>query len=346
MAAEMLEASSAGFAAAANAELQSRRSNPQKGDSTLWQAHLQQRVLELAAALRVGEPKLFSSRIAWLRRAAAARSDDGSEIRLALESLQSAMQKELPDSLRNSVNAIVELALREADHEVEPEALALDPKTTAGKLGLDYIAACLDPERGDAAQLIIDAIDAGMKPEEIYCDVLLPVQKEVGQLWHVGEFSIAEERIVSETTRRVMSLIAARFQPRETNGRTMLAASVAGNTHDIGLRTVSDLFALAGWRCLYLGANVPTAEIAGAVEDHAIDLVVLTATLTPQLNVLTNAIAEINRVAPETRVLVGGIAFEDSDELWKRVGADGFARDIRDAVATGERLLEQPVTRD
>jgi len=345
MAAEILEASSAGFAAAANAELQSRRGQGQEADAVAWQQHLQQRVMELAAAVRVGEPRLFTSRIAWLRRAAAARKKDDAEILLALESLNAALEAELPEFVSASVRPIVELALEESRRPVEPEARVVDPATVEGRLALDYIAACLDGEATDPVALILQAIDRGLTPKDVYCQVLLAAQKEVGLLWHTGDFSVTEERLVSETTRRVMALIATRFKPERVTGPTMLAASVAGNAHDIGLRTVSDLFALAGWRCIYLGANMPTAEIGQAAREYEADLAVLTATLTPQLNALTNAIGEINRLSPATRVLVGGIAFEESSELWRRIGADGFAERIDDVVGIGAALLEREIDR-
>jgi methanogenic corrinoid protein MtbC1 len=168
--------------------------------------------------------------------------------------------------------------------------------------------------------------------------VLLPAQKEVGQLWHTGDFSVTEERLVSETTRRLMSLIASRSRPPTVTGPTLLAASVAGNAHDIGLRVATDLFTLAGWRCIYLGANVPTEEIGSAAKEYEADLAVLTATLTTQLGALAAAIDQIRRDSPTTRVLVGGIAFESSTTLWQKLGADGFAARLDDVVAVGSRL--------
>ena len=344
IAAEILESSALGFAAAANAELQRRRSAAAGADATAWQQHLQQRVLELAAAVRVGEPRLFTRRIAWLRRAAQARNADDSEILLALESLQAALNAELPESLAASVGPVVELAVADSRRPIEAEGSTVDAATPEGRLALDYIAACLDDADGDPVALVMTAIDRGMSPEAVYCRVLLAAQKEVGQLWHTGDFSVAEERLVSETTRRVMALIAQRCKPASVTGPTVLAASVAGNAHDIGLRTVADLFAIAGWRCIYLGANVPAAEIAASARDYDADLAVLTATLTPQLHALASAIEAIRSARPETRVLVGGIAFEEAGETWRRVGADGFADRVDRAVEIGRKLVAR--TRD
>ena len=126
---------------------------------------------------------------------------------------------------------------------------------------------------------MLGELENGLPPAAIYTQVLVAAEKEIGQLWHVGDASIAEEHLVSETTRELMALIVAKRLPPQPSARSLIAASVAGNAHDIGLRAVADLFRLAGWRCLFLGANVPAAEIARAAESFDVDLVVLNATL-------------------------------------------------------------------
>jgi methanogenic corrinoid protein MtbC1 len=197
----------------------------------------------------------------------------------------------------------------------------------------------LDGNSSLATNAIFSAIDGGMTPQDVYCRVLMPAQKEIGQLWHQGDVSVGEERLVSETTRRVMAQIAARFTPREATGTTMLAASVAGNAHDIGLRAVTDLFALAGWRCLYLGANVPAQDVARLVASHDARLVVLAATLETQLNAMAETIAEIKRAAPQCKVLAGGLDFGDAGAVLRKIDADAHCARIEEAVAIGEALV-------
>jgi methanogenic corrinoid protein MtbC1 len=339
MAAEILESSAAAFASAANAHLQRVRANGAERDSLAWRAHLQQRVLELAAAVRVGDPALFVRRVAWLRRAALARGGDESGIALALRSLAAALDEELPAGLRDGVAAVLQPALADLARPLEPEAAALSSEDPAGRLGLSYIAACLDGDPGRATEAVFAAIDSGMTPQDIYCRVLMPAQKEVGQLWHQGDVSVGEERLVSETTRRVMAQLAARFEPREKTGPTMLAASVAGNAHDIGLRAVADLFVLTGWRVLYLGANVPAHDVARLVEAHDARLAVLAATLETQLHSMADTIAEIKRTAPQCKVLAGGLDFGDAGAVLRGVGADAHCARIEEAVAMGESLV-------
>jgi MerR family transcriptional regulator, light-induced transcriptional regulator len=343
MAAEILEASAAGYAAAATHLMQRSPgrdgSRPLNG-SAVWKAHLTERVLELAAAVRVAEPLLFGRRIAWLRRAFRARGADESELKAAIASLREALETELPTELRAAVEPALQLAANALEGEPESDPTALDSADPGHRLALEYLKACLEGTPNRAIELILDAIGRPFTPEEICTRVLIPAQREVGQLWHTGDVAIGEERIVSETTTQLLTLITAELAPQTGNGKLVLAASVAGNTHDLGVRTVATLFRLAGWRCLFLGASVPGVEIANMARSYAADLVVLTATLTTHLKELTRCVAALREVAPDTKILVGGSAFEASTTLWRQVGADAFAASIESAVAAGAAATE------
>jgi methanogenic corrinoid protein MtbC1 len=339
--AEILEASAAGYASAASALLERTvdAALPDGWGSAEWKAHLTQRILELATAIRVDNPGLFARRVNWLRRAVRARGASEADLRTALESIKEALDQELPDALKESVEQPFEMALAVFDSDIEPEASALDVTTPHGKLALEYLATCLEARSEAATELILDALNQDMKPAEIYAEVLLPAQREIGQLWHVGDVSITEERLVTETTRTVMSLIVHQYAPEAESGKTVLAASVAGNAHDIGLRALAHLFRLAGWRTIFLGANTPSIEIARAAQAFNADLVLLNATLTTQLGTLGAVIEKIKQVASSSRILVGGLALEDSPDLWKSFGADGYAPDVQSAITIGAKLI-------
>jgi methanogenic corrinoid protein MtbC1 len=135
-----------------------------------------------------------------------------------------------------------------------------------------------------------------------------------------------------------MTLIAARYAPQPDESRTVVLAAVAGNAHDIGLRAVGDQFRMAGWRTVFLGADMPADEIARAAKSFGAKLIVLSATLTTHLRNLAATIERIRQLTPEPRILVGGLALADSPSLWQQVGADGYASSVDDAVEAAVRL--------
>jgi methanogenic corrinoid protein MtbC1 len=340
----MLETSAAGYASAAHALLiEAPGVGPRfAGAATEWKAHLRQRILELAISVRVDRPDLFARRISWLRRAIKARGADESEIRTVLDCLRLALEQELPEELKGTIERPIGLALDVLKKDSESKSRALDESTPHGKIGFQYLTACLEARTDDAKKLILDALENGLAPKQAYIEILLPAQREIGDMWHQGDVGVSEERLVSETTREVMTLIVDRFAERSDPERTLLAASVAGNAHDIGLRAVADLFRLAGWRVIYLGADMPTSEVSQATRSYEPDLVVLSATLTTQIASLAEAIDGIKQYPDAPPVMVGGLALDDSDELWQQLGADAYAADVASAVDIGSSLASSP----
>jgi methanogenic corrinoid protein MtbC1 len=307
-----------------------------------WKLHLVQRILELAAAVRVGEPTLFAQRINWLRRAALARGADEGELRRAIACLATALEQELPADLHAAVTPALHAGIATFDTPLQADASTLDAARTSDRLALQYLAKCLEGATREAIRIVLAAVERGIPAATVYTEVLLAAQKEIGELWHVGDISVAEEHLVSETTRDLMALLAARYAPLEDDGRCLVAAAVAGNAHDLGLRAATELFRLAGWRCLFLGADLPDAEVARAAETFGAHLVLLNATLATQLRPLGDTIDTIRALAPGRKILVGGLAFKGTTELWRKLGADALAQTIEQAVARGEELVPRP----
>jgi MerR family transcriptional regulator, light-induced transcriptional regulator len=343
-AAELLETSAHGYATlaadrllAAHPDLAVRFAPDAIG---AWKATLSQRLVELAAALRLGEPRLFAARVAWARRAFATREVPESALRASLEALAAVLDEELPEAARRAPAALLQEALQELNGPAEQDGSSLDPRSGTGKLALEYLATVLEGDSRRATDRVLAAVDRGLPVESAYLDVLVQAQREVGRLWHAGELGIVEEHVVTYTTERLMSLLAHRATRAPDNGRTVVCAAVAGNVHDIGVRVIADFFDVAGWRTVHLGASVPAAEIASGVQYFGGDLLILSAALSVQLPRVADAIAAVRRLeGSAVRIMVGGLAFSEAPELWRKLGADGYALEARSAVQLGAELV-------
>lgn len=343
-AADLLEVSATGYAAlaaerllAAHPEIAARFAPDAQG---AWKAVLAQRIVELATALRLGESRLFVARLGWARRAFAARAVPESDLRMSLETLAAVLAEELPAPAQARPAALLRAAVAELDQPLEDSGSFIDPQTTTGRLALEYLAAVLEGDARKATDRLLAEVDTGLPVASAYLDVLVPAQREVGRLWHAGELGIVEEHVVTYTTERLMALLAHRAERAPANGRTVLCAAVAGNVHDIAVRVLADFFDVAGWRAVHLGASVPTAEIASAVQYFDAELLVLSAALSVQLPKVADAIAAVRRIeGREVRVLVGGLAFSDAPDVWRKLGADGYAANAVDGIRLADELF-------
>jgi methanogenic corrinoid protein MtbC1 len=338
----VLEAGGSGYAAAAaHALIDQQPTLAEKyGTKGLasWRSFMMQAVAELTAAVRFNRPELFTAAVRWIHGAFLESGRQTEDLRVALQVLHATLHAELPENAHEPVMRCMQAALQTLDAPLPQPTSPLDPADPCGRLTLRYLAACLEGRFDSAAAIILNEARLTLGDAAIYLQVLMPAQREIGRMWHAGEISVAEEHAVSSMTRRLaVSLSAA--EPRTSTGKTVLTASVAGDAHDIGITAVADFFRAAGWRSVSLGANVPVGQIAEAAEIFQAQLVALSTTLTTQLPALEDSVVAIRAVGREIKILVGGRALSHATDLWREIGADGYARSPEDAVEQGARLV-------
>jgi methanogenic corrinoid protein MtbC1 len=208
------------------------------------------------------------------------------------------------------------------------------------ELAREYLGRLLDQDRKAASRLVLDAVDDGLDLPAVYLHVFQPSLWEVGRLWSVNELSIAEEHYATAATQLVMSQLYPRLFEGARRDRAMVATSVGGNLHEIGVRMVSDFFEMEGWDTLYLGANTPPDEVAESARSHEADLVALSVTLDRHLPALRDALDALQPLRQEgLKVLVGGAPFREDPDLWVEVGADGSGSDAREAIGVANQLM-------
>jgi methanogenic corrinoid protein MtbC1 len=103
-------------------------------------------------------------------------------------------------------------------------------------------------------------------------EIALPLVHRVGARWANGELSIAEEHLVTGMLR---NLLAGLVHGRTARGRPLVLATPAGERHEIGLLLVALLAREAGANVVYLGVDLPAADIMTAAtrtEAHVVGL--------------------------------------------------------------------------
>jgi methanogenic corrinoid protein MtbC1 len=254
------------------------------------------------------------------------------------------LAKELPESVQPLATQYLDEAIVAFDKQPEDASARLLPDDSYGRLASTYLLALLEGDRGSACRVVLDAVQRPESVRELYLRVLMPAQAELGRMWLSGEINVAEEHFASHTTKMVMAQLLSRAALRPPNGKTVLAAAVAGNRHDIGLHAVADFFEMAGWRAILLGADVPISDLVQAVECFDVDLLALSVTLNVQIESVKSAIRAV-KSGPRgdaAKILVGGLAFADSRDLAAEMGADGHAGTPDEAVRLGCQLVGLP----
>jgi methanogenic corrinoid protein MtbC1 len=304
-----------------------------------WKPKHQPWLIAPSAAVDAGEPRLFEARMLWTKKAFMARQASVEDLHAALTALRDTLRERLPADTADTVVSAIDRALEAVADPRAGEAGDLDADEPAGRSALSYLETILGGKPREAIEQVLTAVDGGTSVKDAYLEVLIPAQREAGRLWHADELSIAEEHVVTSTTQRAMALLCERGRSSSRKDKTALLACVAGNVHDIGVRAISDFFEMAGWQAINLGADVPDDEIARSVTFFDADVVLLAAALDPHLKAVQRAIERIRTFEDlDVKIIVGGPAFDRVPDLWRKIGADGYAAKVEDAEPLGSRL--------
>jgi methanogenic corrinoid protein MtbC1 len=142
--------------------------------------------------------------------------------------------------------------------------------------------------------------------DEALHGILLPLQEQVGQLWHDGHIDVAVEHYVTNHIQQ--KIFSAMNQlPVAEFGATVVVACPPGEEHGIGALAVAYHCRVRGCRVYYLGANVPLAALIKLCSEVKPDLTILSFPVVPSEARVTELVqALVHEVIPVSDVALGG----------------------------------------
>mgnify|MGYP002780634481 CR=1 FL=1 len=169
----------------------------------------------------------------------------------------------------------------------------------------DLLAAFLELDRERATKLAtrLGSLDFARQIEQVY----RPVLQEIGERWVRGEVGVAHEHFASAFVREQLVAMRRSLQPHAASGPEAVCAGAPGELHELGLLAAAVHLELFGARVVYLGLEVPLAELSAVL--HARQPAALCVSLTTAHDeAATLRLAQALRAAapPATQVVIGG----------------------------------------
>ena len=180
---------------------------------------------------------------------------------------------------------------------------------------------------------------------QIIDEVVAPALRAIGEKWHQGDLSVAQEHLVSqrfETLLRQLLELSNNVEP----GARVILACFAGEDHQLGLLGTATRLAGWGFAPVVLGARTPPSAVRAAVVALAPRLVALSVTVPPPRAALAKLLDEYATACAGDPRIVGGVGAEKiAAEIRKRRGlvAPADASTLRTLLRTvlGASGIEQ-----
>ena len=133
-----------------------------------------------------------------------------------------------------------------------------------------------------------------------------PLIERVGREWEEGRLQIRHEHFLSERLGDVMRAIRLPLDLTSA-GPTVICATLPGESHAIGLQMAALLLSSAGLRVLYLGTEMPPAELGRLARELGARAVAISVSSAADGAAVTRHLAELRETLPrQVQVLVGG----------------------------------------
>jgi len=164
-------------------------------------------------------------------------------------------------------------------------------------------------------------LSAVLSSREMVHEVVLPFMREVGKGWQEGRFTVAQEHMVSGSLRNLLGSLVRLQAPRDS--RTGLVfATPPGERHELGITAAAMLAAAGGLGVVYLGSDLPTADVVEAVRRTGARAVVMGLTRLEGGSSAVQAVkAVVDGVPAGVEVFVGGAAAEARPDEVRHAGA-------------------------
>ncbi len=312
----------------------------------LWRKEVQTRLAHLAEAIASGEPRLFISNAAWSRAAFLARDLGEDDLARSLRCMAAVIQDNAPASIAAHTRSIIDSSITELACGAFDSESVIDHLGEDGTLARLFLLQLLQRDREAAERIVQELLEGNMPLDKVYERVIAPAMNEIGRMWQLQEATIADEHYCTATTLAIMARLRGQLPAKPANGLLAITCSSGGDLHELGIRMVSDLFELEGWRVECLGANMPADEVAESAgpQPHRgpANLVAISAG-TPLAMRSVARLVQALRATPHGQrvaVMVGGLPFHLADGLWRTVGADGFASSASGAPTLGLQLVK------
>lgn len=276
----------------------------------------------------------------WLSSVLATRDVPTDHLALSLDWLAAFFAGRLAETdAQIVVTALQDVKTRylEAD-DAAPATGELTP--TASRETEAFEAALLAGDRRGAESLFDACLAQGGSLVDAELGLIQPALYDVGLKWQNNVISVAQEHLATAIAHTLMTRGLLQSAVPASNGKRILLACVAGNSHALGLQMVADAFQLAGWDVQCLGANVPTIALAEQIGVFKPDLLGLSVSFAQQLRVVKEIMSRLEQLYGEARpaVIIGGLAINQFNRLAGALGADAWGVDARAAVATAAQF--------
>lgn len=295
----------------------------------------------LEQAARIDSKELFNNYLDWARTMLKERDVPENDLVDNIIFLRESIKQVLPEDESVILVEFIDEGLSSLQQADGEQVTFLKSGQPLVKEARNYLDLLLSGKRKEASALIEQLVEEGTSIKDIYEHIFQKTQYEVGVLWQTNKITVAHEHYCTAATQLIMSQLYPKIFSMEKSDKRLVACSVTGELHEIGIRMVTDFFEMEGWDTHYLGANMPDRHLISSIKENKANVLAISVILPLNISKAKNLIDKIraDKEMDDVKILVGGYPFRMVPDLWQTIGADASAGSAKEAIEIANKLV-------
>ncbi|MEX2602406.1 MAG: cobalamin-dependent protein [Balneolaceae bacterium] len=297
---------------------------------------------QLISSVEVNSQILFNNYLEWVDILLRERHIPTRDLQNHLVVMRAVLNDTLQPEQSQFVDPYLEEGIRFLQNLIPESVTYLHTENPLYQESKLYLNALLQGDRKEASRLIDGLVSKKIPIKQIYEYIFQISQYEIGALWQTNRISVAQEHFSTAATQQNMARLYPHIFSTERKGMKLVACSVAGELHEIGIRMVSDFFEMEGWDTYYMGANMPASQLIEMLEEYKADVLAISVSLSVHIRVAESLIRNVRqqKQLDRIKIMTGGIPFNLEPNLWKEIGADATAPTAQMAIETAAQWAQ------
>jgi DNA-binding transcriptional MerR regulator len=202
-----------------------------------------------------------------------------------------------------------------------------------------WISACMAFDATTAENILNQALSL-FSIENVSLHIIQRGLYDVGEKWMTGSASVQQEHFATALAHnRLQALIAG--TPAPLLDKTILIGCPSGELHTIPGLLLTLLLRREGFKVVYLGADIPVAQLTETADSIKPALIILAAQRLPSARNLAETASLLS--ARHHQVAYGGLVFTTTPELTARIAAHYLGDSLEGSISLIKNLVLQPL---
>ena len=196
-----------------------------------------------------------------------------------------------------------------------------------------YNEAVYDTDRELALEVIHDAVAQGVSPQDVIFQIVIPaIEQMIKSISEDFDANLAQHFMTSQIAMEVTEEMLAKFPSKPEMIGLMIIGTAYGDMHSLGKRIVSGCLKAMMVETIDLGVNVEAEKFVDAAEENNASVIGISAMMAHTAMgddgcLKVRQILKERKLEEQIKIIVGGAPYRYDHELYKMVGADGWAED-------------------